>query len=412
MPGDGVGSLVGSYASYLLRHELVALTEELVSLIGAAVPDYADLSAVSEAELRLSCQLNLGVALAELAGTAPLVDPLATPQHETGQRRARQRLPLESLLHSYRLGGRVLWQGLVRRAAQGGSPREHRQLLDEAWILWEVIDRHSFIVARAYREEQGRLQQRTQRRRSALLIALLEGHGVDAELAQDAASVLDMPLRGPRFVVVAAMDQAQTDPAPSADRVLDAAGFSAAWAVQARQESGLVCLTPEQSLDDAVAVLTGAAVGAVAVSGVVDRFDEVAAAYRLAELTLQTLPAGYVGVALVTEHLPQALLAAASDVTTVLVQQTLGAVLELGEAEQRTYLDTLQVLLDCDGSYVAAARELFCHRNTVLQRAKRLQSLTGYSLSSPTDRLHLHLALLAVRSGHHTPPPVGTRPGH
>ena len=185
MPGDGVGSLVGSYASYLLRYELVALTDELVSLIGDAVPDYADLSTVSAAELRLSCQLNLRVALAELAGTAPLVDPLATPQRETGQRRARQRLPLESLLHSYRLGGRVLWQGLVRRAAQGGSPREHRQLLDEAWILWEVIDRHSSIVSRAYREEQGRLQQRTQRRRSALLIALLEGHGVDAELAQD-----------------------------------------------------------------------------------------------------------------------------------------------------------------------------------------------------------------------------------
>ena len=405
MPRDGVGSLVSSYASYLLRYELVALTDELVSLIGAAVPDYADLSAVSESELRLSCQLNLGVALAELTGIAPLVDPVATPQHETGQRRARQRLPLESLLHSYRLGGRVLWQGLVRRAAQGGSPREHWQLLDEAWILWEVIDRHSSIVSRAYREEQGRLQQRTQRRRSALLIALLEGQGVDAELAQDAASVLDMPLRGPRFVVVAAMDQAQADPSPSADRVLDAAGFSAAWAVQARQESGLVCLTPEQSLDDAVAVLTDAAVGAVAVSAVVDRFDEVAASYRLAELTLRTLPAGYIGVARVTEHLPQALLAAASDVTAVLVQQTLGAVLELRGAEQRTYLDTLQALLECDGSYAAAARQLFCHRNTVLQRAKRLQALTGHRLSSPADRLHLHLALLAVRSGHHTPPP-------
>ena len=412
MADGGVGSLVSSYAAYLLRHELGALTEELVGLIGAAVPDYADLSAVSESELALSCELNLGVALAELVGAASPGDPVATPQHETGQRRARQRLPLESLLHSYRLGGRVLWQGLVRRAAQGGSPREHRQLLDEAWILWEVIDRHSAIVARAYREEQGRLQQRTQRRRSALLIALLEGHGVDAELAQDAASVLDMPLRGPRFVVVAAMDQAQTDPAPSVDRVLDAAGFAAAWAVQARQESGLVCLSAGQSLDDAVTVLSTAAVGAVAVSPVVDRFDEVAASYRLAELTLQALPAGYVGVARVTEHLPQALLAAASDVTSVLVRQTLGAVLELGEVEQKTYLDTLQALLDCDGSYVAAARRLFCHRNTVLQRAKRLQALTGHSLTSPTDRLHLHLALLAVRSGHPTPPPVGTRPGH
>ncbi len=410
MPWEGDGSLVSSYASYLLRHELVVLTDELVSLIHAAVPDYADLSAVSEPELRSSCQRNLGAALAELTGAAAPGDPSATPQYQTGQRRARQRLPLESLLHSYRLGGRVLWQGLVRRAAQCGSPREHRELLDEAGIVWEVIDRHSSIVSRAYREEQGRLQQRSQRRRSALLLALLDGNGVDAELAQEAASVLDMPLRGPRFVVVAALEQPPTDPLRSADRALDVAGFSAAWATQTRQESGLVCLNPAQSLDDAVAVLTVAAVGAVAVSAVVDRFDEVAAAYRLAELTLRTLPAGYVGVSRVTQRLPQALLMAASDVTAVLVQQTLGAVLALRDAEQRTSLDTLQALLESDGSYAAAARQLFCHRNTVLQRIKRLQTLTGHRLSSPADRLHLHLALLAVRSGQHIPPPADSRP--
>jgi hypothetical protein len=402
VPRDGVGSLVSSYASYLRGHELVALTEELVGLIGAAVPDYADLSAVSEPELRSSCERNLGAALAELTGGAPPADPTATPQYETGQRRARQRLPLESLLHSYRLGGRVLWQGLVRRAAQCGSPQQHRELLDEAGIVWEVIDRHSSIVSRAYREEQGRLQQRSLRRRSALLLALLDGHGVDAELAQEAASVLDMPVHGPRFVVVAAMEQPPTDPLHSADRALDVAGFTAAWATQARHESGLVCLNPGQSLDDAVAVLTDAAVGAVAVSTVVDRFDEVAASSRLAELTLRTLPAGYVGVARVTQHLPQALLMAAPDVSTVLVQQSLGAVLALPEAEKSSYLDTLQAMLDCDGSYAAAARRLFCHRNTVLHRIKKLQTLTGLSLSSPTDRLHLHLALLAVRSGQHT----------
>ncbi len=412
MPREGAGSLVNSYASYLLGHELVGLTDQLVSLIHISVPDYADLSAVSELELRSSCQRNLGAALAELAGAAPPADPSSTPQYETGQRRARQRLPLESLLHSYRLGGRVLWQGLVRRAARGGSPGEHRELLDGAEIVWDVIDRHSAIVARAYREEQGRLQQRSQRRRSALLLALLDGHGVDAELTQQAASVLDMPLHGPRFVVVAAMEQPPTDPLRSPDRALDEAGFTAAWAVQARQESGLVCLDPTQSLDDALAVLSGAAAGPVAGSAVIDRFEEVAASYRLAALTLRTLPAGYVGVARVTQHLPQALLMSASDVTAVLVEQTLGAVLALPGAEQKTYLDTLQALLECDGSYVAAARQLFCHRNTVLHRIKRLQTLTGHRLSAPTERLHLHLALLAVRSGQHTPPPQGSRPSH
>lgn len=404
MSRDGAGSLVSSYASFLLDHELVALTGELVGLIRTEVPGYSDLSVVSEGELRASCQRNLGAALAELTGDAPSVNPLTTPQYETGQRRARQRLPLESLLHSYRLGGRVLWHGLVRRAIQCGSPREHRKLLDEAGIVWEVIDRHSSIVSRAYREEQGRLQQRAQRHRSALLTALLDGHSIDSDSAREAALVLDMPLRGPKFVIVVAMEEPPTDPLRSADRALDEAGFTAAWATQARRESGLVCLQPDQSLDDAVAVLTNAALGAVAVSAVVNRFDEVPAAYRLAELTLRTLPTGFVGVARVTQRLPQALLMAASDVTAVLIQQTLGTVLALPDAEQKTYLDTLQALLECDGSYAAAARRLFCHRNTVLQRIKRLETLTGHRLSSPTDRLHLHLAVLAVGSGQHSLP--------
>lgn len=411
MAQQGAGSLVSGYAEHLLRRELEVLTDELVSLIRSGVPDYADLSAVSGPELRASCQRNLGGALSELTGVAPKGDPADTPQYETGRRRAQQRLPLESLLHSYRLGGRVLWQGLVRRAAECGSPDEHRQLLDEAGIVWEVIDRHSSIVSRAYREEQGRLQQRSQRRRSGLLLALLAGHGVDAEVAQEAASVLDMPLRGPRFVVVVAVEQPTTDALNSADRALDEAGYTTAWATQARQESGLVCLDPAQSLEDALAVLADAASGAVAVSPVVDRFDEVAASYRLAELTLRTLPAGYTGVVRATERLPQALLMAASDVTAVLVEQTLGPVLALPDPDQKTYLDTLQALLECDGSYAAAALQLFCHRNTVLQRGKRLQALTGHDLSSSNDRLNLHLALLAVRSGQRVPLSEGGRSG-
>ena len=43
---DRPGSLVGSYAGYLLSHELEALSAELVAAIRASVADYAELAAV------------------------------------------------------------------------------------------------------------------------------------------------------------------------------------------------------------------------------------------------------------------------------------------------------------------------------------------------------------------------------
>ncbi len=395
--------LVGSYAEYLLAHDLDTLSADLADRIRATVADYVDVDAVSERELAASCRNNLERALMELVEDAPHGSDSDTPQHETGRRRAQQRLPLESLLHSYRLGGRVLWQGLVRRASQVGSAQDHLQLLDEAGVVWEVIDRHSSIVSRAYREEQSRLVQHTRRRRRALLAAVLDGQLIDADIVREAASVLDMPVRGPRFVVVAALQMPAEKPGRAADRALEAHGFTCSWITQARQECGLVALGPEQSLQEAIAVLNDCAVASMAVSTVVHGFEQVPASYRLADLTLQTLPEGFVGVASATDRLPQALLVGNQEVTGVLVEQTLGPVLALRPAERDVYLDTLEALLACDRSYAAAGRRLYCHRNTVLKRAQRLETLTGLRLSQPRDLLHLSLAVLALRVGRPLP---------
>lgn len=400
---DRPGSLVGSYAGYLLSHELEALSAELVAAIKASVADYAELAAVGDRDLHESCRSNLEQALLELIDQPPPRDGSTTPQYATGRRRAAQRLPLESLLHSYRLGGRVLWQGLVRRASSLGSAADHRQLLDEAGVVWEVIDRHSSIVSRAYREEQSRLLRHTQRRRGALLAAVLDGNGVDAEVVREAAAVLDMPARGPRFVVLAALEPPSVDPIRSADHALEARGFTSAWITQARRECGLIALRPGQHLQEALAVLEESALGRVAASPIVDGFEQVAACYRLADLTLQTLPADFAGVARVAERLPQILLVSSPEVTGILVEQTLGPVLALRPAERDVLLGTLAELLACDRSYTAAARRLYCHRNTVLKRAHRLEALTGLRLGEPQDLLHLTLAVLAIRIGHQPP---------
>ncbi|WP_239103266.1 helix-turn-helix domain-containing protein [Microbispora corallina] len=51
----------------------------------------------------------------------------------------------------------------------------------------------------------------------------------------------------------------------------------------------------------------------------------------------------------------------------------------------------------CEGSAVRAAGELYCHRNTVFNPVRRIEQMTGRSLSRPRDLVELSLALDAVR---------------
>ena len=60
-------------------------------------------------------------------------------------------------------------------------------------------------------------------------------------------------------------------------------------------------------------------------------------------------------------------------------------------------LDTLNAYLDHDGSAERAAEVLYCHPNTVRYRLRRLQELTGRSLSDPHGIAELAAAAYAVR---------------
>ncbi|WP_433255929.1 helix-turn-helix domain-containing protein [Streptosporangium sp. CA-135522] len=72
-------------------------------------------------------------------------------------------------------------------------------------------------------------------------------------------------------------------------------------------------------------------------------------------------------------------------------------VLTLDPADREVLLGTLEAWLRCEGSAVRAAGQLYCHRNTVFNRIRRIEQLTGRSLARPLDIVELSLALDAVR---------------
>jgi DNA-binding PucR family transcriptional regulator len=94
------------------------------------------------------------------------------------------------------------------------------------------------------------------------------------------------------------------------------------------------------------------------------------------------------------------LLAGAPDAATGVAQTILGPVLALPVAECDLLIGTLRAWFAVDGATSEAVAALHVHRNTVRYRLRRLEKLTGRSLSRPTGVAELHLTLEAVRVLH------------
>src|SRR5207247_5497210 len=90
------------------------------------------------------------------------------PFKESARSRAEEGLPLEDLLHAYRLGGRLGWDALLEAA----RPDEYPALLAAAELLMRYIDSVSAAVAQTYLDEHQHLVSEEERRQRALVEAL------------------------------------------------------------------------------------------------------------------------------------------------------------------------------------------------------------------------------------------------
>ena len=65
---------------------------------------------------------------------------------------------------------------------------------------------------------------------------------------------------------------------------------------------------------------------------------------------------------------------------------------ELPPVERTILIDTFQAWLQAGGSANDTAAAIFCHPNTVRHRLRRIEELTGRSISRPIDTAELCLA--------------------
>jgi hypothetical protein len=352
------------------------------------------------ADIRSSVREHVQRGIRTMAGLARTGESTVYLWRETGRRRARQGVRMEHVLNAYSLGSRVLWEALLNRHGRPESGRPGQETDDRVLLLagrqiWAALDLQNATLVESYRREEARLHNRDLQRRQRLLDGLVEGRGADPVFAAEAREVLGLGGREPVACVVAPFDGLPDGPVRGAEDRLERLGLTSCWHVRGDITFGLVA-TGGTGVDGLVRALEPAVVGRAGVAASPDGLAGFATAYRLAAQAADTVPRGTAGVVPVTDRLPEVLLRASPEATTLLVERTVAPLLAQPPQQAAVLLETLRALLTHHGSPTHAAKQLFCHRNTVIYRMRQIEQLTGRSMRDSRDRLLLTLGEMAA----------------
>ncbi len=378
------------------RDDVDQLTRRLMVAIFTDNPEWTDYSAITRADLHDGClrYLNRVLDLLEIGGSGAEDDEVAA---SIGRQRAAQGVPLEAMLRTFRLGGRVVWEALSDRAAAIPAA----DFREAGTAMWAVIDGMSSALVTAYRGTELDRVRRNERRRHALIEDILAGRAHDAVFASRAARELNIPTTCDYVVVVARGDAYPMR--PGSETALSAKGIRSIWHDRGDSAVGIVALEQHspQEVDDILRPLVR---GRAALSPTVAGLAELDVAATLAMLGLDTVPASSEGVLTsLDSRYPEALLLRSPDLARLLLRRSLGPILALPPKDRDMLLHTLTVWLAEGGSAAHAAPLLHCHRNTVINRLQRVATLLGHPLEGQRYHLELSLALTAFELLGHSP---------
>jgi hypothetical protein len=386
-PGPAV-SAVGE--RLLIRVD--GLADELVAVIRKAEPFYDAGKVVPAEDLRGSVRDNLVYILSRLAGRP---SPGLGAPRATGRRRAEQGAPLPAILHSYRVAGTFIWSAILDESAAEANAAA---LLPAASELWSIMDELSSSVTDAYRDTVADRARSNAQTRNAMLDVLLRGDG-GARLWESAAS-LRLPHHGTFVVAAAPAPRPGVEAIPHAEEALRTRDIRSAWRVEIDAHVGVVVLTRRTGIDLLCARLAELVNGPVGLSEPYGNLEQTPAALRQARLASAAATPGSHEIVRYERVPIPVLLAGAPDAAATVARAILGPILVLPAAECDLLLDTLRAWFTEEGATSVAAEKLHVHRNTVRYRLRRVEELTGRSLTQPTGVAELHLALEAARILH------------
>lgn len=348
---------------------------------GAVPDDDFHESALQAFELLLRTVAELPVP-AELAGVSERI----------GERRARQGVPLDSLLAAARLDFRVVWAALVARA----DDRDKVLLVASAYHVWEAVEAHVTGIMTAYQRTVLEMGRQREDERRLWFDRLLETGGRNPTVVRDVSLALGFHTTG-RFLCVAALPESGGGLHGTALR-LRSAGARLQRQTVSSASLLVVQLGGRASEESVLAMLEGVPCG---LSPAAESLAEVPRAVELATAAARALPESASGPLRLADAWLDVLVHRAESFAGHLARDVLGGLDRGGvpAAERERLLQTVRVHLAGSGSIAETAEALYCHRNTVQQRFARLLDLTGRDIRRPEDAALLALALRARAHG-------------
>lgn len=351
-----------------MAQEIDELADRFVSEV-RAIPSYSS-GIVSDEELVEWAQKSMGLILSGLA-TKSKSPVFAAAPLELGRRRARQGISAEDLMTAIRLDFRVLWSTVVSRAQESDAFTLMLNIED----LWGVVDEYANEALRAFQEERAIMAAAAQDQQHGYLTELLSD-GLSPRKIELTARAINVEEHGVFSVV--ACDARFTASARKAAMSLAVTGHKL---FVVNRPGHLVLIWPEPASGRPAP--QRAALGEIAGGYVplVRGLERVPSAAETAWELLRTMSPDADGLVDLTSAWPR-IVRPYLDRHQGYVSSVLEALDSLTDAERAAIVETVGAYL-ATGSVARCAEQLYCHRNTVLNRLARFKALSQIDVTVP-----------------------------
>jgi transcriptional regulator with XRE-family HTH domain len=352
--------------------------EEMAVEVQSRIPAFKHLSEESRAEVVRGIQRTLsrwrGIGPAAVMPPDSSFDRL----RKWTRARAAEGLRLEDLLRLIGLVHQLSWQLLCDHARSDESD----VLRDLAGPVAEYADRISAAVTEAYLAERELLVSEEERRTRGLLDRL----SVDSPLRtadRELADRLGIPLLSAYSPFVIAMPRGPSDRHAALAAHLRRAGWTLA-VTQSDRVVGLAWKPPDlPDLGVGPAVL-------LAIGEPTPRGELAAAREELDALVEHGRRMGLHGRLKAEDYLLETLLGGSPRLAARLKDRVL---VPLSENDHGELAQTLQTFLRCRFDRTATSAALHVHRNTLANRLRRIEEITGLDLRNPRDLACVYMAI-------------------
>ncbi|GAA3691729.1 helix-turn-helix domain-containing protein [Arthrobacter ginkgonis] len=373
---------VGRVAQSLLETKLDQLTDMSMARLREDETGY---QSINLADLRQQMQRTLTLTLMRLSGMS--VPPsLSSAAYETGQLRAYQNLELSSVLHSFRIDLRILWEAIVQEGKALGLDTSP-QFLEGLVEVWEAVEANIADVIEGYRRAADRVSRRLEEIRSAAFERLLLDGERDGSVVAEAARTLDFPIEGSYLCLVGAFPTPNPDILNRSLARLNQRKISSHFSWAAGELVGVILLDTSadetlRHLDD----LQRFTCGIFDVHGL----KAVPKGLRLARAVIRG--SSQPGIRHLRQSWTGAFASVDSELSDSLAADILAPLESLPPTERDACFETLAAYVVSDGTITDISKITYRHRNTIRKRLQQLESVTGLNLARPADVTTMSLA--------------------